>query len=62
MHYPALDNATTHNELDTIVNAWLVNRSQVEQAAEETYEETAERLDSDFMRAAAQRWHAIDAG
>lgn len=57
----AIREATTSTELDIIVDAYLEEIGEVENARDETYAETAARLGGDeILEAAETRWFEIE--
>jgi hypothetical protein len=57
----AIQGATTHTELDAIVDAYLAEIGQSEQARGESYAETAARLGGDdILDAAERRWFEVE--
>jgi len=57
----AIKNATTTNELDAIVEAYLAEIGESENARGETYAETADRLGgNEILEAAEARWFEIE--
>lgn len=57
----AIREATTSTELDIIVDAYLEEIGEVENARGETYAETAARLGGDeILEAAEARWFEIE--
>ena len=55
-----IDTASSHNALCDIVGMYLAQIHETENAYGEAYEETADRLDDNVMRAAARRWWEIE--
>jgi len=56
-----IETAETHLRLDEVVSTYLSALGEADRARGESYEETAARLDDDIVRAAAARWHELEA-
>lgn len=55
-----IEEAETPDRLNELASAYLCALGEEARARGETYEETADRLRDDIMRAAAARWHELE--
>jgi hypothetical protein len=55
-----IEEAETPDRLDELVSTYLEALGEADRARGESYEETADRLRDDIMRAAAARWHELE--
>ena len=55
-----INNAKTHNDLDVLVQKYLLAIGELYSSRNESYQETADRLDDDIMLLAADKWYDLE--